>query len=116
MQQSLPSSNTSLWETRTLLAQSLRAEDVVKLLVLAALLTAMPVWPAEPGRLLWQIGKRDNNNREFALAPKGYGEFREDGFFVIGQSDAKRDWPYVHPGLTMAGQEGVSTRSRFFSA
>ena len=50
-----------------------------------------------PG-LLWQIGQPDNDDREFALAPKGYGQFREDGFFVVGKSDPKRDWPYVHPG------------------
>lgn len=50
---------------------------------------------AEP---LWQIGKPDQNNAEFALAPNRYGEFRNDGLFVVGQSDAKRDWPYVHPG------------------
>ena len=69
-----------------------------KLFVLTALLAAVPVLHAEPGGLLWQIGKPDNDNREFALAPKGYVEFREDGFFVVGRSDAKRDWPYVHPG------------------
>jgi alpha-mannosidase len=64
----------------------------------------LPWWPglrglaAEDGQWLWQIGRPDNDNREFALAPKGYGEFREDGFFVVGRSDSKRDWPYVHPG------------------
>ena len=54
--------------------------------------------PAAETKLLWQIGQADTNNAEFALAPKGYGKFKEDGFFVVGQSDAKRDWPYVHPG------------------
>jgi len=49
-------------------------------------------------RLLWQIGKVDNDTREFALAPKGYAKFKDDAFFVIGQSDPRRDWPYVHPG------------------
>ncbi len=48
--------------------------------------------------VLWQIGKADHNNSEFALALKGYNQFREDGFFVVGRSDSKRDWPYVHPG------------------
>jgi hypothetical protein len=47
---------------------------------------------------LWQIGVKDGNNAEFALAPKGYNHFDEDGFFVVGQSDAKTTWPYVHPG------------------
>jgi hypothetical protein len=48
--------------------------------------------------LLWQIGIQDNDDREFALAPGDYGKFHEDGFFVVGQSEPKRDWPYVHPG------------------
>ena len=48
--------------------------------------------------LLWQIGTQDKDDREFVLAPGGYGKFHEDGFFVVGQSDPKRDWPYVHPG------------------
>jgi hypothetical protein len=52
---------------------------------------------AEPG-LLWEIGKPDNDDREFAWAPGGYEKFREDGFFVVGRSDPARDWPYVHPG------------------
>ena len=47
---------------------------------------------------LWTIGLEDNANAEFALAPRGYGEFREDGFFIVGKSDARQDWPYVHPG------------------
>ena len=52
---------------------------------------------AEPTPL-WQIGKADGNNAEFALAPGGYAQFKNDGFFVVGSSDAKKDWPYVHPG------------------
>jgi hypothetical protein len=47
---------------------------------------------------LWMVGQRDNANGEFALAPKGYNQFKADGFFVVGQSDASRDWPYVQPG------------------
>ncbi len=48
--------------------------------------------------VLWEIGKPDGGNGEFALAPNHYNDFREDGFFVVGRSDAQRDWPYVHPG------------------
>ena len=47
---------------------------------------------------LWQVGQPDQNNAEFALAPNRYGEFQNDGFFAVGQSDPERDWPYVHPG------------------
>ncbi|MHC4177872.1 MAG: polysaccharide lyase family protein, partial [Planctomycetota bacterium] len=53
---------------------------------------------AEDLKLLWQIGKADNNTAEFALAPDRFGQFREDPLFIVGASDAKRDWPYVHPG------------------
>ncbi len=53
---------------------------------------------AADAKLLWEIGKPDNDYREFALAPNGYGRFRDDGFCAAGQFDAKRDWPYVQPG------------------
>lgn len=49
-------------------------------------------------QLLWQIGKPDHNNAEFALAPGGFAQFSDDAFFVVGQSDPKHDWPYVQPG------------------
>jgi alpha-mannosidase len=58
---------------------------------------ALPATEAA-GTLLWQIGKPDRDDREFLLAPNRYGEFREDGFFLVGRSDPKKDWPYVHPG------------------
>jgi alpha-mannosidase len=48
--------------------------------------------------LLWQIGEPDGKGAEFALAPDGYAQYGADPFFVIGQSDPKRDWPYVQPG------------------
>ena len=47
---------------------------------------------------LWQIGRADNSTAEFALAPKDYRAYRRPGFFVVGLSDTKRDWPYVQPG------------------
>ncbi len=47
---------------------------------------------------LWQIGTSDNLDGEFALAPQSYQSFKDDGFFVVGQSNPKTDWPYVHPG------------------
>lgn len=49
-------------------------------------------------KLLWQIGESDNDNSEFGLAPSDFEQFGCDGFFVVGQSDLKRDWPYVQPG------------------
>lgn len=66
---------------------------------LAVLLVAMPAHAGEPGLApLWEIGRADRGNAEFALAPGGYGRYGEDGFFVVGASEAERDWPYVHPG------------------
>jgi hypothetical protein len=51
-------------------------------------------------RVLWQIGRPDGKNTEFALAPGGYTQFRDDGFFVVGQSTPAKDWPYVRPAPT----------------
>lgn len=47
---------------------------------------------------LWQIGSPDRKNAEFALAPRAYAAFSGDPLFVVGTSDPKSDWPYVHPG------------------
>ena len=64
-----------------------------------ALASALGEAAAEPtSHLLWSIGKPDGDDREFALAPGRYAEFREDGYFVVGRSETGRDWPYVHPG------------------
>jgi hypothetical protein len=61
---------------------------------------------AQETKLLWQIGRPDDDTAELALAPKGYGEYRQDPLFVVGQSEAKRDWPYVHPGPSDSWAEG----------
>ena len=68
----------------------------VPVLVLT-LLAAVSTLAAER-QLLWQIGKPDHSNAEFALAPGGFAQFKDDACFIVGKSDAKQDWPYVHPG------------------
>ncbi|MHB8865643.1 MAG: polysaccharide lyase family protein [Pirellulaceae bacterium] len=69
------------------------------MLVLAMLTAAFTSASASDTQtMLWQIGKPDNDDREFALAPRNYDQFRDDGFFVVGKSDPQHDWPYVHPG------------------
>ena len=71
------------------------------LLMLAAIVggsTSQSLLTAAEQTFLWQIGKPDNKNAEFALAPNGYGQFKNDGFFAVGESDAAHDWPYAHPG------------------
>lgn len=47
---------------------------------------------------LWEIGRPDNDIREFALAPDGYNGFADDAFFVAGKSDPRTAWPYIQPG------------------
>ena len=70
----------------------------LSILLAAALLILLSVRVAEETAFLWQIGKPDHDNREFALAAKDYRRYQEDGLFVVGQSDSRTDWPYVHPG------------------
>lgn len=53
---------------------------------------------------VWSIGNTDNSAADLALGPDGYKHFLandfgyEDGYFIIGKSDAKKDFPYVLPG------------------
>jgi len=54
--------------------------------------------PTSPSAMVWEIGKSDGGNAEFALAPGGYAQFKNDALFVVGSSESKNDWPYVHPG------------------
>ena len=55
-------------------------------------------------RQLWQIGQADDSYAEFALSdqvrPKwDYAwDWRRDVTFVVGESDVRRDWPFIHPG------------------
>ncbi|WP_321310491.1 GH92 family glycosyl hydrolase [Marinifilum fragile] len=57
-------------------------------------------------QILWQLGENDNSCAEFALAPDGYKDYIandfgwEDKYFLIGKSDAKKDWPYIIPGIS----------------
>lgn len=54
--------------------------------------------------IVWQIGDADNSSSGMALSPAGYKDFLandfgyEDRFFLIGHSDANKDFPYVLPG------------------
>jgi len=93
------------------------------LAIAAFLLTATaPVSVATAGQpqpssehLLWKIGAKDGASAEFALAPGGYASYRGDGFFVVGRSDPKLDWPYVQPGPddSWAGSRSHSFRVVF---
>jgi alpha-mannosidase len=52
---------------------------------------------------LWEIGKADHSTAEFALAPGDYKSYRQPAFYVVGHSEAKKDWPYVQPGIVDGG-------------
>src|SRR5262245_58472761 len=60
---------------------------------LASLLTF-----AAPDNSIWQIGQFDNDTAELALGPRDYRRYSADAIFLVGQSDPRTDWPYVHPG------------------
>ena len=55
-------------------------------------------------QVIWQLGESDDSPNEFALAPNEYKRFLEkdfgweDQYLLIGNSDLKKDWPYVIPG------------------
>ncbi len=58
---------------------------------------AAPVGAAD-GELLFEIGTRDNSAAELAFGPAGYQSLGEDAFYLVGVSEAARDWPYAQPG------------------
>ncbi|MFO7976265.1 MAG: polysaccharide lyase family protein [Candidatus Hydrogenedentota bacterium] len=68
------------------------------LLLTAMMLMFSSLAMAGERKLLWEIGRRDNDTRELALGPNGYAEFSEDPLFIIGQSNPADSWPYCHPG------------------
>ena len=58
---------------------------------------------AEPGKLLWQIGRADRSPAEFALAPADYRQFYSrfcspEHAYYIGLAKPESDWPCVLPG------------------
>src|SRR5690348_1639216 len=69
------------------------------------LLRHMPVQAQRVSQTtLWSIGNADQSDTDFALAPSGYQDFLkgdfgwEDGYYLIGRSNPKKDWPYALPG------------------
>jgi alpha-mannosidase len=69
--------------------------------LVATVMAGAPAWQplrAQAPRILWQIGKSDGANTEFAFAPAGYRQFKEDAVFIVGRADPASAWPYVQPG------------------
>lgn len=68
-------------------------------LAVAVLLPAFSVFSfADQQKILWSVGKSDNTTTELAHAPSKYLDYKSPGFFVVGKSKAKFDWPYIQPG------------------
>lgn len=76
------------------------AAKAVGLVILASLF--VPSTPSDAESTLFRIGQADNNTAEFALGPNRSNQysvaFSRDAIYVVGQSDPKQDWPYIHPG------------------
>ena len=79
------------------------------LLAALTLLTAQ----ASPNKILWQIGKADGFDSEFALAPGAYEKYDRDPAYLIGTSTEK-DWPYVLPGPADSWAQGRSHRDEIY--
>ena len=68
---------------------------------LAMLLMLARIGPAFGQDIVWQIGKFDNSYAELGKTQdyREYGKFYpKDVVYVVGKSDARRDWPFIHPG------------------
>ena len=70
----------------------------LSLLLFTISLLISPLTYAASG-ILWEIGKQDNSTAEFHLGPNGYSKYDRDGFYIVGQSNPKEDWPYAHPAV-----------------
>ncbi|MEH6305397.1 GH92 family glycosyl hydrolase [Olivibacter sp. CPCC 100613] len=72
--------------------------------LLLIVLTSINGYAKEDLKVLWEIGQSDQSPQGMALAPDQYEQFIaqdfgfEDRFFLIGYSDANKEWPYVLPG------------------
>jgi len=70
----------------------------VRFMSMAAIAAAFFASQAAASGLVWQIGVADDSFSDFALAPNKYADFESGPVYVIGQSEPRKDWPYVHPG------------------
>lgn len=72
----------------------------IKILVVIICLFFVGVSHAE--NILFEIGKKDNSAKEFALSPNKYKNFLIDftgiKHFAVGYSKSIKNWPYVLPG------------------
>ncbi|MBS1669571.1 MAG: hypothetical protein JST58_19535 [Bacteroidetes bacterium] len=83
-----------------------------KLLTFWVLLLGIMMVANAQQKQLWQIGSPDKKFAEFSLAPGDWSHYTNDGLFVVGRSDAAKDWPYVHPA---PADSWAGTRPHHFS-
>ncbi|MCG8582277.1 MAG: GH92 family glycosyl hydrolase, partial [Bacteroidales bacterium] len=70
----------------------------------------------QQSKVIWQIGQDNNSGNEFALSDNEYNDYIandfgwEDKYYLVGQSEASKDWPYIMPGTsdTWGGTWGTS--------
>ena len=74
-----------------------RPASIAFVIVMAGLLYCAASVPAQEPPLV-ELGKAGGGSAAFAFAPAGWRDFARDAVFVVGQSAAATDWPYVHPG------------------
>jgi hypothetical protein len=67
-------------------------------MILGLLIAAAAATASSGAATLWSIGAKDTNTAEFALGPKDFQAYRQPGVFIVGESDARKDWPYAQPG------------------
>lgn len=65
---------------------------------MVSLLAASPGRADTPPHVLWQIGRTDHGDSEFALAPNNWSRYNEGSYYVVGKSKPQTDWSYVLPG------------------
>tara|TARA_R110000868_G_scaffold76774_5_gene220528 strand:- start:15883 stop:19125 length:3243 start_codon:yes stop_codon:yes gene_type:complete len=78
----------------------MKKNTILTALVMAATITSCHAQK----EIIWKIGESDNNSAEFALSQGEYQKFLEhdfgweDKYFLIGNSEEKKDFPFVLPG------------------
>ena len=84
----------------------MKSKTIVTALILgvACLLLGGATALAADGKPVWQIGSPDDSYAEFALADSRNADWKypwdwsRDVVFTVGESTAKHDWPFIHPG------------------
>ena len=65
-----------------------------------SLFFSLPLIPgiAQDQHVLWQIGQKDHDDKEFALSPNNWSHYGDDSYYIVGKSKPETDWTYVQPG------------------